>query len=80
MRGFGDCLVLKRLSLILILAMMAVSAVGCLGINGSTQNRMTPTVGQQLMDLQTAHDKGAINDAEYEATKQRLLHSAGETK
>ena len=32
-----------------------------------------PTQGQQLIDLQTAHEKGALTDAEYEAAKARVL-------
>ena len=34
---------------------------------------VTPTLGQQLIDLQKAKDAGAITDAEYQAQKARLL-------
>jgi len=33
----------------------------------------TPTLGQQLLDLQKAHTAGVITDAEYEAQKAKLL-------
>jgi hypothetical protein len=32
-----------------------------------------PTIGQQLLDLDRAHEQGAINDAEYERAKDRIL-------
>jgi hypothetical protein len=35
----------------------------------------TPTLGQQLIDLQKAKDAGAINDAEYQAQKAKLLEN-----
>ncbi|VGO21336.1 SHOCT domain-containing protein [Pontiella sulfatireligans] len=31
------------------------------------------TVGQELLDLQAAHEKGIINDSEYKMAKQDLL-------
>jgi hypothetical protein len=61
-------------ALIGVAAMMLVS--GCLNIQlggGSTTRPQTPTVGQQLADLQKAKDAGAITDAEYEAQKAKLL-------
>ncbi len=38
-------------------------------------DRVEPTVGQQLIDLQKAHNTGAINDAEYQREKTKLLAS-----
>jgi hypothetical protein len=32
-----------------------------------------PTTGQQLMDLQKARNAGAINDAEYQVQRAKLL-------
>ena len=37
------------------------------------QQTVTPTIGQQLMDLKKAKDSGAITEAEYEAEKAKLL-------
>jgi hypothetical protein len=33
----------------------------------------SPTIGQQLIDLQKAKDSGAITDTEYQAQKAKLL-------
>jgi hypothetical protein len=38
------------------------------------QETITPTMGQQLIDLKEAKDSGAITEAEYEAEKARLLN------
>ena len=49
---------------------------GCLGLSvggGTTNKPQTATVGQQLVDLQKAKDAGAINDAEFQAQKAKLL-------
>jgi hypothetical protein len=49
---------------------------GCLGLSigsGSTTKPQTATVGQQLVDLQKAKDAGAINEAEFQAQKAKLL-------
>ena len=39
----------------------------------SYHQEVRPTLGQQLLDLKKAKDAGAINDAEYEAQKTKLL-------
>jgi len=49
---------------------------GCLGLSvggGTTTRQQTATVGQQLVDLQRAKEAGAINDAEFQAQKAKLL-------
>jgi len=49
---------------------------GCLGLQlgpDSITKCQTPTVGQQLIDLQKAKDAGAISDTEYQAQKAKLL-------
>ena len=49
---------------------------GCLAIKlggGSTNKAESPTVGQQLIDLQHAKDAGAISDAEYQTQKTKIL-------
>jgi hypothetical protein len=60
--------------------MVGISAMillsGCLGLQlgpDSITKSQTPTVGQQLIDLQKAKDAGAITDAEYQAQKAKLL-------
>ena len=67
----------RHLSVSFVLAVLGFSAAGCLGINGSTQNRVEPTLGQQLQDLKTARDKGAISEPEYQAAKDKMLNGAG---
>lgn len=49
---------------------------GCLNLElggGSTTKAQSPTIGQQLIDLQKAKDAGAISDSEYQAQKATLL-------
>jgi len=60
--------------------MVGVSAMtlltGCLGLQlgpDSITKSQTPTIGQQLIDLQKAKDDGAITDTEYQAQKAKLL-------
>ena len=56
------------------LAVMLFS--GCVGLSiggGSKTQTQTATVGQQLIDLQKAKEAGAINDAEYQSEKSKLL-------
>lgn len=43
---------------------------GCIAVGGSDHR---PTKGQELMDLKTALDRGAINQQEYEATKVKIM-------
>ena len=65
---------------LLIPALVGLSAAtlltGCLAIQlggGSTNKPQSPTVGQQLTDLQQAKAAGAISDAEYQAEKAKIL-------
>lgn len=51
---------------------------GCLNLElggGSTTKSQTPTLGQQLTDLQKAKDSGAITEAEYQQQKAKLLEN-----
>ncbi len=54
--------------------LMVLSLCGCVVASGGKRESYTsPTLGQQLVDLQKARDSGAISDAEYQAQKQKLL-------
>jgi hypothetical protein len=49
---------------------------GCVALQlggGDKREVQNPTLGQQLTDLKTAKDTGAITDAEYQAQKAKLL-------
>jgi hypothetical protein len=53
-----------------LLAGAVVSIVGCIAVGG-TDNQ--PTRGQELIDLKSALDRGAITQAEYEQTKAQII-------
>ena len=55
----------------ILVAALALTLTGCIGIGGSTNS---PTKGQELVDLKLALDKGAINQAEYDAAKMRVIN------
>lgn len=60
----------------LILMLLSATACGCLGGgNGGKQTveTKTTTLGQELSDLQKAHESGAIDDKQYEKAKKELL-------
>ncbi len=47
---------------------------GCIAVGtGPRSQPANATLGQQLIDLQTAKNTGAITDAEYQAKKAKLL-------
>ncbi|MDF7801565.1 SHOCT domain-containing protein [Pontiellaceae bacterium B1224] len=62
---------------------MALTAVALLsGCAGAAFNKVSVTanrnitIGQELIDLQAAHEKGIINDTEYAQMKQDILNFA----
>jgi len=58
--------------------MAALLLNGCIALQlggGEKHDVNTPTIGQQLVDLQKAKDAGAINDAEFQAQKAKLLNN-----
>ena len=61
----------------LIIMLLSATACGCLGGgNGKTKvetTTTTTTLGQELSDLQKAHESGAIDDKQYEKAKKELL-------
>ncbi len=51
---------------------------GCVGLSvggGSKTEARKATLGQQLIDLQKAHDAGAITDEQYQTQKAKLLQN-----
>lgn len=51
---------------------LAVTMAGCM-YHGGTQDIHPPTTGQELLDLRSALDNGAISEQEYAHKKQQLL-------
>jgi len=70
---------MKRTLIPLLAGVLAMTLLtGCLNLElggGSTTKPQTPTLGQQLIDLQKAKDAGAISDTDYQAQKAKLLNS-----
>jgi hypothetical protein len=68
---------MKKSFIPLFAGLLAMSLLtGCLNLElggGSTTKAQSPTIGQQLIDLQKAKDAGAISDSEYQAQKATLL-------
>lgn len=63
------CAIVVALSTMFVLS-------GCVGLQagGGTKTQVQkPTLGQQLIDLQAARDRGAISPDEYQAQKDKLL-------
>ena len=58
----------------IVASFAAVLLVGCVATIGNKEAKGgNVTLGQQLIDLQKAKEAGAINEAEYEAQKAKLL-------
>jgi hypothetical protein len=68
---------MKKLLVPLAVCIFATTLLtGCLSLefgSGSVTRNQHPTVGQQLIDLQKAKDSGAINEAEYQTEKAKIL-------
>jgi hypothetical protein len=68
---------MKKLFVPLLIGLTAMTLLtGCIGLSlggGTTTRTVSPTLGQQLIDLQKARDAGIITEAEYQGQKARLL-------
>lgn len=64
---------MKNLSALLLLTTVLLLN-GCIAIGNRDAQRPNATLGQQLIDLQKARDAGAINDADYQIQKEKLLN------
>jgi hypothetical protein len=76
---------MKFTNVLIVVMFLAVGASlpGCCG--GSSKTVVTPqtqttTLGQELQDLEAAHQKGAISEAEYEKAKKNLLKQRAKEK
>jgi hypothetical protein len=61
-----------RLLLASMLLLCVLAAPSCIAVGGTTTDKR-PTTGQELMDLKTALEHGAITQAEYDQQKARIL-------
>jgi hypothetical protein len=57
------------LSLALLIA--AAGLIGCIAVGGTSNQ---PTKGQELIDLKAALDRGAITQADYDASKTAIVN------
>jgi hypothetical protein len=68
---------MKKLFLPLIIGFSAMLLLnGCIGLHigsGDKRSLQNATLGQQLIDLKSAKDTGAITEAEYQTQKAKLL-------
>jgi hypothetical protein len=66
---------MKKLLIPTVIAFVFVTLLsGCIAIGTGPKSQHTnATLGQQLVDLKTAKDTGAITDAEYQVQKAKLL-------
>jgi uncharacterized membrane protein len=64
---------MKRLSLALLSTTIALACQGCMVLSSDGVTKRQPTVGEQLIDLKSAYEKGAISTDEYEKKKTELL-------
>jgi hypothetical protein len=68
---------MKKTNTTLAVAFSALMLLtGCIGLqigSGDRAGGRSPTLGQQLIDLQKARDSGAITSAEYDTQKAILL-------
>jgi hypothetical protein len=63
-------------ALSLTFMLLSVAACGCLGGGSGSKAEVsttTTTLGQELTDLQKAHESGAITDEQYQKAKKELL-------
>lgn len=56
-------------------AMFLLSGCLALQVGGDKKEAAKATTGQQLIDLKTAKDTGAITEAEYQTQKAKLLEA-----
>jgi hypothetical protein len=72
---------MKKLIVSTVVALSFVVLLnGCIAIGTSPKSQQTnATLGQQLIDLQTAKTTGAITDAEYQSQKAKLLGNTSDS-
>ena len=65
---------MKRIAGILAAVILMIAISGCaMGNKGTMHYSRTTTIGQELIDLKEAKDKGALSEQEYNKAKEQLL-------
>ena len=67
---------MKKLGVLILIGLMVVSLnlSGCGGKKQTVENTTTTTtLGQELVDLQTAYEKGIITEKQYNDLKKKAL-------
>jgi hypothetical protein len=64
---------LSKAAAILSVAFLLVINGGCGTTKVSTQTSTNASVGQQLMDLQKAHEQGLVSDKDYEKLREAII-------
>jgi hypothetical protein len=66
---------LGRLAAAGVLGLLAAAVSGCVVVADDSADSVhqSPTLGRELRDLKTARDEGAIEPAQYDSAKQKLL-------
>ena len=65
---------LFRIGLMMVFLVTAVGSTGCGGGGADLKSHTTTTtVGQELMDLESAYKKGVITEKEYNSAKKKIL-------
>ena len=65
------------LALTFVFSVSIIGCGGCLSPKGGTKvntETSTTTLGQELKDLEEAHQKGIISQKEYESAKKKLIN------
>ncbi|MCG8400354.1 MAG: SHOCT domain-containing protein [Firmicutes bacterium] len=65
---------MQRLIIGIALTTALLLTSGCIAIGGRNETSTNPpTLGKELIDLKTAHEQGALTDAEFENAKAQLI-------
>lgn len=69
-------MVMKKIAGILAVIILVIGMAGCaMGNKGTMHYNRTTTIGQELLDLKEAKDKGALSEEEYNKVKEDILES-----
>ena len=63
-----------RVCVIVMVIVLGIGFAGCRGGKANVEaTATTTTLGQELMDLQKAYEKGIITEKEYKEAKKKLI-------